>query len=57
MEQKPTLNDQLRQAEIERAYLHYYNSVLLEQGLITPEEYRKMKVKIAARKSGPSGRS
>ena len=29
-----------------KAVLHYYNAVLLEQGLITQREYRAMKLKI-----------
>lgn len=57
MERKPTLNEQLRKAAVEQAYLNYYNSRLLEQGLITPEEYRKMKLKIAARKPASPSRS
>mgnify|MGYP003299654332 CR=1 FL=1 len=50
MESKPSLNDQLRQAAVERMWLNYYNNTLLEQGLISKDMHRKMKLQLAARK-------
>ena len=50
MESKPSLNEQLRKAAVERMWLNYYNNALLEQGLISAEMHRKMKVQIATRK-------
>ena len=56
MDGKESLNEQLRRAAIERMWLNFFNNGLLEQGLITPEQHRKMKVQIAARKSGSQTR-
>ena len=56
MDSKPSLNEQLRQAAVERMWLHYYNNTLLEQGLISEDMHRKMKTQIAARKSAPPTR-
>ena len=49
MESKPSLNEQLRRAAVEKMWLNYFNNGLLEQGIITPEQHRKMKVQIATR--------
>lgn len=49
MDSKPTLNEQLRRAVVEKMYLNYFNNSLLAQGLITPEQHRKMKIQIATR--------
>jgi hypothetical protein len=51
MDSKHPLNEQLRRAVVEKMYLNYFNDSLLQQGLITPEQHRKMKVQIATRKS------
>lgn len=50
MESKLSLNEQLRKATVERMWLNYYNNTLLEQGLISADMHRKMKVQIATRK-------
>ena len=50
MDRKLSLNEQLRRAALEKMWLNYFNNGLLEQGLITPEQHRKMKVQIATRK-------
>lgn len=56
MESKPSLNEQLRRAAVEKMWLNFFNNGLLEQGIITPEQHRKMKLQIATRKSGPETR-
>ena len=56
MDVKESLQEQMRRAVVEKAYLNYFNNSLLEQGLITPEEHRKMKLQIATRKPGGSAR-
>lgn len=56
MERKPFLNEQLRKAAVERMWLNYYNNTLLEQGLISAEMHKKMKVQIATRKLDSSTR-
>ena len=35
-----------QQAVMRNIWLNYYNNILLEKGIITAEEYRKMKLKI-----------
>jgi len=40
-----------RRAAVEKMWLNYFNNNLLEQGLITPDQHRKMKVYISTRKS------
>lgn len=50
MDSKPTLNEQIRRAAVEKMWLNYFNNSLLEQGVITSEQHRKMKVQIATRK-------
>ena len=50
MENKESLNDQMRRAVVEKMYLNYFNNELMEQGMITPEEHQKMQAQIAARK-------
>ena len=42
-----------RRNAVAKMWLHYYNNTLLEQGLITKEQHRKMKIQISCRK--PSG--
>ena len=56
MESKPSLNEQLRKAAVERMWLNYYNNTLLEQGLISENMHRKMKIQIASRKPAPPTR-
>ena len=43
-------NEQKRQSVVEKMWLNYFNNQLLEQGLITETQHRKMKVKINSRK-------
>lgn len=50
MDGKESLNEQMRRAVVEKMYLNYFNNSLLEQGVITPEQHRKMKLQIASRK-------
>ena len=42
MDNKESLNEQMRRAVVEKMYLNYFNNELLEQGMITPEEHQKM---------------
>ena len=46
MERKQTLNQQIVNADMERLYLNYFNNYLLKEGLLTPEEHRKMQMRI-----------
>lgn len=39
-----------RRAVVEKMWLSYYNNILLEKGLITPDQHHKMKVYINTRK-------
>lgn len=41
---------QQKQLVIEKAWLHYYNDTLLQQGLISEVQHRKMKTKINCRR-------
>ena len=50
MDSKESLEEQMRRAAVEKMYLNYFNNTLLEQGVITPEQHRKMKLQIATRK-------
>lgn len=50
MDNKESLNEQMRRAVIEKMYLNHFNNELLAQGIITPEQHRKMQVQIATRK-------
>lgn len=56
MDSKLSLNEQLRQAAVEKMWLNYFNNGLLEQGIITPEQHRKMKLQIATRKHNSQNR-
>lgn len=49
MERKQTLNQQISNADMERLYLNYFNNRLLKEGLLTPEEHRKMQMRIVQR--------
>ena len=44
---------QSQQAVIRNIWLNYYNKTLLEKGIITAEEYRKMKFKINIKYPAP----
>ena len=39
-----------KQNVVEKMWLNYYNNVLLEKGLITETQHRKMKLSISSRK-------
>lgn len=52
MEGKSSLNQQILRADTERLWLNYFNNTLLKDGLITPEEHRKMQLRIVQRKWG-----
>lgn len=56
MDSKESLNEQMRRAAVERMWLNYFNNGLLEQGIITPEQHRKMAAQIATRKSNSAAR-
>lgn len=49
MERKQTLNQQILQADMERLWLNYFNNHLLKEGLLTPEEHRKLQIRIVQR--------
>ena len=46
-----SINDAKRRAVVERMWLHFFNNGLLEKGLITEAEHRKMRLYIATRKN------
>ena len=51
MEQKQNLNnEQQRRNVVEKMWLNYFNNTLLEKGMISPEDHRRMKVYISTRK-------
>lgn len=50
----PTQNA-ARHNAVEKMWLQHYNNVLLEQGLITDEQYRRMCAQIATRQ--PAGKN
>ena len=51
MEQTHKLTDeQKRRNVVEKMWLNYFNNGLLEKGMITPEQHRKMKLYISTRK-------
>lgn len=53
MRSKPeSIDEQIRRAKVEKMWLSFYNQTLLEKGLITHSEYKKMQAQISARK-GP----
>ena len=43
-------DEERRRAVVERMWLHYFNNGLLEKGLITEAEHRRMKLYITTRK-------
>lgn len=43
-------NEAAKRSVVEKMWLNYYNNVLLEKGLITESQYRKMRVSINSRK-------
>ncbi len=56
MESKPSLDEQLRRAVVEKMWLNFFNDGLLAQGMITQEQHRKMKLQIATRKPNSQSR-
>ena len=53
METKPSPDEHIRCAAVERMWLHYFNNSLLHMGLISPEEHRKLQLQIHVRKAPP----
>lgn len=51
MTRKTSLEEQLKQAKVEKMWLNYFNNSLLGKGIITPEEHRRMEAQIVTRKS------
>ena len=47
---KPPMSERQKQAVLEQLWLTYYNDTLLAQGVITEDEYNKMRIKIKARR-------
>lgn len=45
------IDETARRSVIERMWLAYYNDTLLQKGMITPDQHRKMKVYISTRLS------
>ena len=52
MNERPSLQEQMRKAAVEKMWLQYFNNHLLSQGVITPEEHHKIQVKLVTRKGG-----
>ena len=53
MEQRQTqnlTNEQQRRNVVEKMWLNYFNNGLLEKGMITPAQHRKMTLHISTRK-------
>lgn len=50
MTRKPSLEEQLKQAKVEKIWLNYFNDSLLEKGIITLEEHRRMETQIITHK-------
>jgi len=44
-------NESARRTVVERMWLNYFNDILLEKGLITEVQHRKMKIQISSRKA------
>ena len=53
METKPSPDEHIRCAAVERMWPHYFNNSLLHMGLISPEEHRKLQLQIHVRKAPP----
>ena len=47
--EKPPMSERQKQAVLEQLWLTYYNDTLFAQGVITEDEYNKMRVKIKSR--------
>ena len=41
-QQQNLTNEQQRQVVVERMWLHYYNNTLLDKGIITETQHRRM---------------
>ena len=48
-EMKQSMNEQKKQAVMERLWLTYYNDTLFAKGMITEEQRNKMRVMIKSR--------
>ena len=51
MTSNPSLEERIKQAKVEKMWLNYFDNSLLEKGIITPEEHRRMESQIVTRKS------
>lgn len=52
-QQQKLSNEQRRKSVVEKMWLNYYNNSLLEKGMITQDQHRRMQVQINSRK--PAG--
>ena len=52
-QQQNLSNEQRRKSVVEKMWLNYYNNSLLEKGMITQDQHRRMQVQINSRK--PTG--
>ena len=50
VEKRTTTNEQRRQLVVEKMWLNFYNDQLLSQGVITPQQHKKMCAKISSRR-------
>lgn len=48
--QNSSTSETAKQNIVEKMWLNYYNNILLDKGLITKEQHRKMKTYISTRK-------
>ena len=49
-QQQNLSNEQRRKSVVEKMWLNYYNNSLLEKGMITQDQHRRMQVQINSRK-------
>ena len=52
-QQQNLSNEQRRKSVVEKMWLNYYNNSLLEKGMITQDQHRRMQVQINSSK--PTG--
>ena len=54
MAEKNTMsNEQRRRIVVEKMWLNFYNNQVLEQGVISPEQYKKMQAQISSKYASP----
>lgn len=49
-EQKQAVTEQQKKIVIDQLWLHYYNQILHDNGMISDRDYSRMKAKINSRK-------